>query len=180
MTERAREQRRFGLAEAKRQIDEPDVPRTTGQIVAVPIRFQHLRIAMPVRVQGLFHPSPRNLPRNVKRAALLNTQERAIAIFAQRMSYRQIQPGCEIGVDSGSDLTVESGGFRARISEADQSTAAPSTVHCCSLHASKIRVVAEIRCMTGRLVFLRMEFVATSPARSTFPASIIARAFSNQ
>ncbi len=62
----------------------------------------------------------------------------------------------------------------------DTRTAAPSLTHGSSLQASKMRVLCTMRSSTARLAPPRIEFVATSPARCKCPASICARACSNQ
>ena len=118
--ERACEQRCVGLAQPGRQVDEPDIARAAGNVVAVPIGLQHLGIAAAVRVYRLGHPGARELARHVEGPAFLDAEERAVAVLRQRLGTGQIEAARQVGIDAADHLAIEPGRFAAVRAEADQ------------------------------------------------------------
>ena len=57
------------------EVDQPNVAWTRGNIIAVPVRLQHLAVAFPVCVPWQPQPLARQVARNVKRSALFGCQE---------------------------------------------------------------------------------------------------------
>src|SRR5262245_55691343 len=99
MAKRKFVQRYFTARGTKRKVDEPSVTWPTSHIVAVPIGLKHVGIALPIWICRRKQPFPSDLARNVKWATFLNSQERCVPIFSQRLSQREIQARRKVGID---------------------------------------------------------------------------------
>jgi hypothetical protein len=66
-----REKRRLLPTEPERQIDKPDIPRPSSQIVTIPIRLEHFDIAAAIRIDWFEHPCTRDLTGNIERPTFL-------------------------------------------------------------------------------------------------------------